>query len=99
MGAYRVQLGSIGGGLGRSVDYDVRPELHNWYGRHQFLWIPAGSARRYRWLTLAMVTHRSTSQVVLARGMLPVSPSVCGANFKNWLIGTGAVSFLHSASV
>ena len=36
MGAYRVQLGTLSAaGLVGPVDYDARPELHNWYGRHR----------------------------------------------------------------
>ncbi|MGK0362878.1 MAG: hypothetical protein ACI9U2_005200, partial [Bradymonadia bacterium] len=36
LGAYRVDLGTLRrAGLDGSRNYDERPELHNWYGRHQ----------------------------------------------------------------
>ncbi len=36
LGAYRVDLGSLDeAGIGQGRNYDVRPDLHNWYGRHQ----------------------------------------------------------------
>ena len=36
MGAYQIQLGSLSeAGRVGPVDYDARPALHNWYGRHR----------------------------------------------------------------
>lgn len=36
LGAFRADLGTLAqAGLGGPRDYDARPELHNWYGRHR----------------------------------------------------------------
>ena len=36
LGAYRINLGSLTeAGIGEGRNYDARPNLHNWYGRHR----------------------------------------------------------------
>ncbi|MAD61758.1 MAG: hypothetical protein CMH49_09670 [Myxococcales bacterium] len=36
LGAYRIDLGTLAeAGIGHDRNYDHRPELHNWYGRHR----------------------------------------------------------------
>ncbi len=45
LGAYRADLGTLAAaGLTGSLDYDERPELHNWYGRHRLAVEPRGAS-------------------------------------------------------